>query len=422
MNKITTNTSHNFYTNNKDINKHEELLNFIQQKKLHDIGSSNIDINKALGLYISSDLTSTSNIPSNDNSAVDGYAITHSDLKKSKENIFDTHRTIIAGDNNDYLLDKMEAIKIFTGAIIPKNADAIIMKEDAFIVNKTKIRFDRIAKINQNIRKSGEDLKKNQLVLNKNHQLNEIDIGTLATLGLEKINVFNQLKIGIVSTGNEIKRPGEIIKLSESYDSNFYTINNALKKLPVIIYDYGVVKDNPHDLLNIFKKSSQECDLIITTGGASQGGEDHVINTINQHGKLDIWQLAIKPGRPIGMGIFNQKNILMLPGNPVAAIICLYLYGFPLIRRIGNGNIRTPQRFLLPAGFSIEDKKPGRREFLRGQLNYENDAINIKKYENSGSAILSSLRLSDGLIEINEEIENIRKGDLVKFIPFNEFY
>ena len=112
----------------------------------------------------------------------------------------------------------------------------------------------------------------------------------------------------------------------------------------------------------------------------------------------------------------------MLPGNPVASIICLYLYGFPLIRRLGNGLVRTPQRFLLPAGFSLKNKKLGRREFLRGKICYEDNILNIRKYENSGSAILSSLRLTDGLIEINEETENIYEGDLIKFIPFNEFY
>ena len=123
------------------------------------------------------------------------------------------------------------------------------MKEDAIILNNNQIKLDKPIDMKQNIRKAGEDIKKNQLVFNKNHQLNEIDIGTLASLGFQDINVFNQLKIGIISTGNEIKRPGEMLKLSESYDSNFYTINNALKKLPVIISDYGVVKDNPLDLL-----------------------------------------------------------------------------------------------------------------------------------------------------------------------------
>ena len=422
MNKEIANISSNCNTHNKKINKHEELLTFIEQKKPYKIGSKNVKINNSLGFFTSSELTSISNIPANNNSAVDGYAIKYSDLKETKKNILNTYRTITAGDNKAYLLDEMEAIEIFTGSIIPENADTIVMKEDAIILNNNQIKLDKPIDIKQNIRKAGEDIKKNQLVFNKNHQLNEVDIGTLASLGFQSINVFNQLKIGIISTGNEIKRPGEMLKLSESYDSNFYTINNALKKLPVIISDYGVVKDNPLDLLDILKKSSQECDLLITTGGASQGGEDHIIKTINQYGNLDIWQLAIKPGRPMGLGTFNQKNILMLPGNPVAAIICLYLYGFPLIRRLGNGLIRVPQRYLLPVGFNLENKKLGRREFLRGKISYKDNSINIDKYENSGSAILSSLRLTDGLIEINEETKNIYKGDLVKFIPFNEFY
>ncbi|MBT4203245.1 MAG: molybdopterin molybdotransferase MoeA [Rhodobiaceae bacterium] len=422
MNKEIANISSNCNTHNKKINKHEELLAFIEQKKPYKIGSKNVEINKSLSFFTSTELTSISNIPANNNSAVDGYAIKYSDLKENKKNILNTYRIITAGDNKAYLLDEMEAIEIFTGSIIPKNADTIVMKEDATILNNNQIKLDKPINMKQNIRKAGEDIKKNQLVFNKNHQLNEIDIGTLASLGFQNINVFNQLKIGIISTGNEIKRPGEMLKLSESYDSNFYTINNALKKLPVIISDYGVVKDNPHYLLDILKKSSQECDLIITTGGASQGGEDHIIKTINEYGNLDIWQLAIKPGRPMGLGTFNKKNILMLPGNPVAAIICLYLYGFPLIRRLGNGLIRVPQRYLLPAGFNLENKKLGRREFLRGKISYKDNSINIEKYENSGSAILSSLRLTDGLIEINEETKNIYKGDLVKFIPFNEFY
>ena len=422
VNKITVDISNNCLTENKKINKHEDLLNFIKQKKSYETGLSNLEINKALGLYVSFNITSTSNIPANNNSAVDGYAIRCSDLKENKENTFNVYRTIIAGDSKTYILGEAEAIEIFTGSIVPKGADAIVMKEDIVILNNNQIKIDKSLEINQNIRKAGEDIKKNQLVLNKNHQLNEIDIGMLASLGLRNINVFNQLNIGIISTGNEIKRPGEILEQSESYDSNYYTINNALKKLPVTIYDYGVIKDNPLDLQHILEKSTEECDLIITTGGVSQGGEDHVIKTINKYGDLDIWQLAIKPGRPMGLGTFNQKNILMLPGNPVASIICLYLYGFPLIRRLGNGLVRTPQRFLLPAGFSLKNKKLGRREFLRGKICYEDNILNIRKYENSGSAILSSLRLTDGLIEINEETENIYEGDLIKFIPFNEFY
>jgi len=187
------------------------------------------------------------------------------------------------------------------------------------------------------------------------------------------------------------------------------------------VSDLGIASDKAEDVERLLVDAAKKYDVIITSGGASRGEEDHVVETINRIGTLHSWQLAIKPGRPMSFGQIDDKVILGLPGNPVAVMVCFMLYVRPLLLRLGGGSWVTPQRYYVPAAFTIKRKKTDRREFLRGWIEEgEKGQPQVHKYPSDGSGLISSLRAANGLIELDESVTRVLPGDMVAFIPFPE--
>ena len=194
-----------------------------------------------------------------------------------------------------------------------------------------------------------------------------------------------------------------------------------MASLPVEAVDLGVIGDRREDVEHRLADAARSCDLVITSGGASRGEEDHMVRTLAEKGELHAWQIAVKPGRPLGFGRLESTRMLLLPGNPVAVMVCFLLYAMPLIARLGGGRPREPRRYQLPADFEITRRKTGRREFLRGVLSEERGRCVVGKYPRDGSGLISSLRAADGLIELVEPITRVARNDMVAFIPFTEF-
>jgi len=273
-----------------------------------------------------------------------------------------------------------------------------------------------------NVRRAGEDVTEGTRVLESRHRLRPQDIATLASFGFAEIPVRKPVRVALISTGNELLRPGMAIKPGQVFDSNHFMLRALCETLPVAMTDCGVLPDDAQAVEAAIADAAETHDVILTTGGASRGEEDHIITTIDKLGKRHLWQIAIKPGRPMSFGQIGDCVFLGLPGNPVAAFVCFLLYCRPAITMLGGGGWAEPQRFPLPAGFAIANKKPDRREFWRGWLEQDEDGQTVvRKFPRDGSGLISGLREATGLIEIPEEKTSVAEGDHVDFLPFSGF-
>ena len=375
-----------------------------------------VPLKKAYGRILAKSIKSNTNIPNYKNSAMDGYAVNFIKQKNNKY-IFDCVGESFAGHPYRKKIKKNQAIKVMTGGMVPDSCNAVIMKELVKVDNE-KIIVNSIIVENQNIRFPGEDILKNQTVLHKGKEIDEIDIGILASLGQANIIVYSKPLIGYFSTGDELISVTQKIKKSQVYDSNRYLLHGLLQKYPIKIKDYGVVKDNLADVEKKLKKASNECDLLITTGGVSVGDADFVKNALDKIGKVDFWKIAVKPGRPLAFGNINKCMFFGLPGNPVSVVVTFNLFVQTAIRKITGQQYKN--NLSLDAQLESDIKKrKGRKEFKRGILRSVNGKFVVKTAGAQGSNILSSLKDANCYIELDENINKVKKGGFVKVVPFS---
>ena len=380
-----------------------------------------VSLAKATGRFIASSAHAGRPVPGHDNAAVDGYAIRHRDLGPDERTTFTLTDRIAAGDNDVRTLPPSGAVRIFTGAVVPPGADTIVMQEDAVVESGGKISLPSSIRKGANLRHAGEDLKPGERVVGAAARLRAQDIAALASLGLTEVETFAPLRIGLLSSGNEVRRPGTRLDAGQVYDANSYLLSALCSGLPVIANDLGIAPDERGQVERHLHEAARSCDLVITSGGASRGEEDHLVRALAETGSLNMWSIAVKPGRPLGLGTFDGTRVLMLPGNPVAVMVCFLMYAIPLITLLGGGSWHAPRRYRIPAAFEMKSRKPDRREFLRGILTELDGAMAVDKFPHDGSGLISSLRAADGLIELDEVTSSIRLGDPVSFIPFTEF-
>ncbi len=416
------------FLHDKDRLRHDAALDILKTRLSPLVGSSRLPLAAISGRILAEEIIAPRDVPLHDNAAVDGYAYNAAYYDRTGGR-FPVLARIPAGALNPPVLAPDTAARIFTGAIMPDGADTVVMQEDCTIEedgSKIFVTIPKGLKPGANRRRSGEDVAAGDTVLSPGHLLRPQDIAAIASTGKAEVEVFGQLRIGLISTGNEIRRPGEDIKPGEVYDSNHFLLNALLQAVGADITDCGIIEDEEDAVRDVMQKAAETHDVIITTGGASRGEEDHVITALDALGKRHMWQMAIKPGRPMTFGQISGEShdclFFGLPGNPVAAMICFLLYVKPALGVCGGGNWREPTRYPLPAQFEIPSKKPDRREFLRGILVKDQDGNQgVQKFQRDGSGIITSLREADGLIEISETVTGIGFGEPVNFIPFSEF-
>jgi len=409
------------FLHDKDRLRHDEALAILKAAVAPVVGTEQVSLDEASGRVLAEPVTSPRAVPADDNSAVDGYAFTFADYETTG-GFFPVVERIAAGHPAENPLPAGAAARIFTGAIMPGRADSVAMQEDcephqqdgeAFVVIPPGL------KQGANCRLAGEDLESGDAVAVAGQRLRPQDIAAIASTGRARISVFKPIKVALFSTGDEIIRPGAPLGEGQVYDSNHYLLRALLESVGAAISDLGVLGDDAQSVADALAGAAADHHAVLTTGGASRGEEDHLVTTLDRLGKRHLWQLAIKPGRPMTFGQIGKTIVLALPGNPVAAFVCFLLYARPVLSVLSGAGWIEAQRFAVPAGFEIESKKPDRREFLRGTLVRDAGRLEVRKFARDGSGLITSLREADGLIELDETTTAVRRGEPVSFIPFS---
>lgn len=414
------------FLHDKDRLKHEDALAIIKQRVSAISGIESLAIEHAVGRILAEPVAAPRNVPLTDNAAVDGYAFNYADFEELG-GWFEVADRIAAGHARTTPMPAQTAARIFTGAPMPSGLDTVAMQEDCEPHIQDERPFIAIPpglKAGANRRKAGEDVLAGTTLLVPGERMRPQDIAAIASLGIANLSVFKKLRVALISTGDEILRPTPDLhpEPGQVFDSNSFMLKGLLETLPVTVTDYGVLKDDEQLIQDTISQAALTHDVIMTSGGASRGEEDHVISAIEVLGQRHMWQLAIKPGRPMTMGQIDDCVFVGLPGNPVAAFVCFLLYVRQILLRMQGANWQEPIRFPVKAAFAIKTKKPDRREFLRGILRRdENGELCVSKFERDGSGLITGLREADGLIEIEEAATSLQIGSQVNFIPFSEF-
>ena len=375
-----------------------------------------VNIKNALHRTISSSVRASINVPSFRNSAMDGYALNLSDLKTNKFKLSEAGVSF-AGKPFKSFLRKGEAVRVMTGALIPKNADAVIMKE-MVAKNGVYINFPKNIEKNQNIRFIGEDIKKGERVLKKGDELDFSGLSILSSLGIEHVEVFCRPKISYFSSGDELVATGKKLQQGQIYDSNRYLLHGLLEDLPVVFSDLGIVKDKKLHLVRKLQRASEKSDIIITTGGVSVGDADYIKDALSEVGSVGFWKIAIKPGRPLAFGKINDSYFFGLPGNPVSAAVTFQLFVIPAINSLLS---QKRKKVILMKAVSKNKlkKKLGRTEYKRAILSIINNKTYVETTGLQGSNIMMSMLKANCYIRLPADVNNISEGDLVDIIPFS---
>jgi len=378
-----------------------------------------IPIRESLSRILAKNIKATINVPSVRNSAMDGYAINKKDIPLEQTNQLKVVGKSLAGNPFSNSIKQGECVRIMTGAIMPIGSDTVIIQEHVLLSkSETEITIGHDTKPNANVRQAGEDISKGDVVLTKGKNLTPADIGLLASMGLSQITVIRKLKVAFFSTGDELRSIGEKLNDGEIYDSNRYTLYAMLSRLNVEIIDLGVVKDNIDLLGQAFNEAKAKADLLITSGGVSVGEADYVKDILADHGNMNFWKVAIKPGRPLAFGNLSNTLFFGLPGNPVSVMVTFYQFVQPAIKKLSGDNSNLPISIKVPSASKLK-KKSGRVEFQRGVLEKDkNNNLIVRKTGPQGSGILHSMSEANCFIILPQDADNIESGELVNVQPF----
>ena len=372
---------------------------------------------ESFGEVLAESQRSTIDVPQSDNSAMDGYALSTSDLAVTGETELPVLQRVAAGQAAGPL-QPGTAARIFTGAPIPAGADVVIMQEQVQPIGDT-IHFDIKPEIGSNIRPAGNDIRSGDTILQKGCRLRPQDIGLAASVGLEFLPVYEKIRVGMFLSGDELVEPGKPLGAGKIYDSNRYTLQGMLQTLGCEVIDLGLVGDTLRETKSAMLNAAQQADLVVTSGGVSVGEEDHVRIAIEQLGELHLWRLRIKPGKPLAFGEIKSTPFIGLPGNPVSVFATFCLFVCPLIKTLQGRHWQKPVAVQVNAGFDWP-KPDSRREFLRARLETDGDQAPVAKiYPNQDSGVLSSAVWAQGFVEIAEG-QTLSAGDKVDYISFEQ--
>jgi len=374
-----------------------------------------VDTLQANGRVLAAGVTSALRVPPADNTSMDGYVMRAADVQAAGTRLPVSQR-IPAGHVGTELAPGTAA-RIFTGGLIPPGADAVVMQEqcqadgDAVIVN-------HVPASGEWIRRAGEDIEAGSEILPAGTRLTPQALGLTASVGQARLDVIRRVRVAVFFTGDELAMPGEPLKPGAIYNSNRFTLRGLLENLGCEVTDFGIVPDTLAATRDTLRRAAEGNDLIITSGGVSVGEEDHIRPAVTAEGRLDLWQIAIKPGKPLAFGqVANGTALpaffLGLPGNPVSSFVTFLLFVRPFILRLQGVADVTPRRLPLRADFDLP-RGDRRNEFLRARIN---DAGGLDLFPNQSSGVLTSTVWGDGLID-NPPNQTIQRGDIVQFIPF----
>jgi molybdopterin molybdotransferase len=386
-------------------------------------GTERVPAREALGRILAADVVAARDVPPHDNSAVDGYAVYFDDLSPGAETRLALAGRAAAGHPLPHPAPRGGAVRIFTGAPMPMGEnggpDTVLMQEDGR-EDGGHVVIPPGLKRGANRRKAGEDVRAGTAILQRGARLRPQDLGLAASVGLTTLDVHVPLRVAIFSTGDELREPGQSADAGAVYDANRFTLAGLLRDLGMAVTDLGILSDSESAIREALRRAASAHDAIVTSGGMSTGEEDHVRAAVDALGSFHFWRLAVKPGRPVGLGQVGRVPFIGLPGNPVAMMVTFIRLARPLLLGLAGAASVEPQLYRVRAGFAHR-KKAGRREWLRVRLGPGADGVPVaRKFGRDGAGILSSLVESDGLVELAEAVEDLGEGAMVDYLPFNE--
>lgn len=390
----------------------KQAIENILSKAIPVSETETVDILDALNRVLAEELLSSINVPGYDNSAMDGYAVHSADCQTTGARLAVTQR--IPAGQVGVTLEKGTAARIFTGAPIPEGADSVVMQEMCESDDKDVV-INTVVNAGCNVRRAGEDIVQDSVVLNAGKQLRAQELGLLASVGLADFKVKRKLKVATFFTGDEIVAPGQALKPGQIYNSNRYTLRGLLQAMDCEIIDLGIVPDTLEATVEVLKKSASGADLVVTSGGVSVGEEDYVRIALEKLGELSMWRIAMKPGKPVAFGKVDEALFMGLPGNPVSVFVTFLLFARPLILKLQGVDNYHAKFTTVIADFDWA--RVQRQEYLRVRLHNENGKIVAKLFPHQGSGVLSSASWADGLVEVIIDTE-IKKGDMVSYLSF----
>jgi molybdopterin molybdotransferase len=380
-------------------------------------GTETVSTFDADGRVLAQDLVSALQIPPQDNSAMDGYAVRLAEIADEGV-VLAVSQRIPAGAVAEPLVPGTVA-RIFTGATVPAGADAIVMQEDTEVLADGRVRIQRVPGAGQWIRRSGEDVRRGAVVLARGERIGPASQGQAAGIGLDRLAVARRPRVALFSTGDELVMPGtvapEAMKPGSIYNSNRYFLRTLLHRLGCEVNDLGIVPDVREATVQALRDAAQGNDVILTSGGVSVGEEDHVKPAVQQLGTLDLWQIAMKPGKPFAHGRIGDAHFIGLPGNPVSSFITFLLLVRPFLLKLQGATRLQPDAVQLPARFALP-RPDKRREFLRVRRTADGG---LEMFPNQSSGVLTSMTWADGLAD-NPGGQAIAHDDLLRFLPLAE--
>ncbi len=392
--------------------------------RVHPVsGRETVSLRETLGRILAADLVAPLNLPPFDNSAVDGYAVRSADIDAGRERRLTIVDRVAAGHAAANAVKPGEAVRIFTGAPMPDGADTVFMQEECRIDGAHVIVPPGLSR-GANRRLTGEDIRAGAVALPAGRRLSAQDIALAAALGLTELEVRRRVRVALFSTGDEIAEPGSPLAGAALYDSNRYLLAAAATRVGAEITDLGILRDEPKALARAIAAAAADHDLVLTSGGVSTGEADYVRDAVESVGRIVFWRVAIKPGRPVAMGVIpggrsgEAAAFVGLPGNPVAVFVTFVRVVRPLLLRLAGASpeplIAMPAR----AAFSYKKRK-GRREYVRVSLRIGAEGVvDAVKYPQDGAGVITSLTQTDGLAELGEDVTAIEPGATIGFLSY----
>ena len=382
-----------------------------------------VPLRDGLDRILAEDLRADRAVPPADNAAMDGYALRAADWPT--EDGLALAGTATAGAPYKAALPAGQCVRIMTGALVPAACDAVIMQEECEVSGQgrtTRVRFARAPRVGENIRRAGEDIAVGATLLCAGRRLRPADLGLLASLGLRAIEVLRRPRVALLSTGSELREPGEPLAEGQIYDSNRYLLTAMLRRLDLAVTDLGICADTPERLQAVLENAAREHDVVIASGGVSVGEADHTRRVLDRIGRVDAYKVAMKPGKPFTFGTVGEALFLGLPGNPVSATVTFHQLALPALRHLaGERSEDAPLQVPARAGAPLR-KKPGRADFQRAILVSDGDGGHrVETTGSQGSGVWSSVTRANAFIHLEAERGDVAVGDTVSVLPFDRW-
>ena len=395
----------------------DEALDRLKSRLSPVVGIEKSPVAECSGRILARPAIASRDNPAATNSAVDGYAFAHASTAADANcRLALADGKSAAGDPHAAEVEPGVAVRVLTGGMLPSGTDTVVLDEAASVSGR-HVEFMPPAKRGANARRRGEDFKEGELLLKEGRVVSSRDLAMMSAAGIEFADVRRRLRIGVLSTGSELRKVGSPMKPDLVYDANRPMLLSLVERWGFEPVDLGCLGDERTSIRSALNDGASQVDAMLTTGGASAGDEDHVSALLSTEGKLTFWRIAVKPGRPLAMASWNGVPIFGLPGNPVAAFVCALIFARPALRVMAGGEWHVPRGCLVPAAFE-KNKKAGRREFLRARLNGNSEA---EVFRSEGSGLTTGLSWSDGLVELDDGAAQIRRGSRVRYLPYSSF-